>query len=91
MEQKVLRVSTFVVVSALLLRLLSGFLPVLSSEAVSVMLFLQTGRLVRPGNILFTPGATEPPVPTDPPNEPTQSENQNPQEDLPVFPPKMRH
>ena len=85
MEQKVLRVSTFVVVSALLLRLLSGFLPVLSSEAVSVMLFLQTGRLVRPGNILFTPGATEPPVPTDPPNDPTQSENQNPQEDLPVF------
>lgn len=81
MEQKVLRVSTWVIVSALLLRLLSGFLPVLSSEAVSVMLFLQTGRLVRPGNIIFTPDPTEQTDPTSP--DPTQPEQ--PEPELPVF------
>lgn len=80
MERKVLRVSTLVVVSALLLRLLNGFLPVLSSEAVSVMLFLQTGRLVRPGNIIFTSDPTEPPDPTVPATQPTQ-----PEQELPVF------
>ena len=85
MEQKVLRVSTLVVVSALLLRLLSGFLPILPSQAVSVMLFLQTGRLVRPGNIIFTPGATEPLEHTTPSADPTQPEQQNPVQDLPVF------
>lgn len=85
MEQKVLRVSTWVVVSALLLRLLSGFLPILPSQAVSVMLFLQTGRLVRPGNIIFTPSATEPSEPTPPPTDSTQPEQQNPEQELPVF------
>lgn len=81
MEQKVLRVSTWVVLGALALRLLSGFLPVLSSEAVSIMLFLQTGRLVRPGNIIFTPDPTVQTDPTSP--DPTQSEQ--PENDLPVF------
>ena len=83
MEQKVLRVSTWVIVSALLLRLLSGFLPILSSEAVSVILFLQTGRLVRPGNIIFTPDPTEQTDSTSP--DPTQPEQQNPEQALPVF------
>lgn len=85
MEQKVLRVSTWVIVSALLLRLLNGFLPVLSSEAVSVMLFLQTGRLVRPGNILFTPDTTDPSTPATSPTDSTQPEQPDPESDLPVF------
>ncbi len=83
MEQKVLRVSTWVLVSALLLRLLSIFLPSLSSEAVSVMLFLQTGRLVRPGNIIFTPDPTAQTEPLSP--DPTQPEQQKPENELPVF------
>ena len=83
MEQKVLRVSTWVIVCALLLRLLSGVLPIPSSEAVSVMLFLQTGRLVKPENIIFTPDPTEQTDPTSP--DPTRSEQQNPEQALPVF------
>lgn len=83
MEQKVLRVSTAVVVSALLLRLLGGFLPALSSEAASVMLFLQTGRIVRPINITFSPGTTEP---STQPVDPTQPEQVvTPEPELPVF------
>ncbi len=82
MERKVLRVSTFVIVSALLLRLLSGLLPILPSQAVSVMLFLQTGRLVRPGNILFTPDTTQPTDTTHPTTDVTQPETQ---QQLPVF------
>ena len=83
MEQKVLRVSTLVIVGALVLRLLSaGSLGqalhfTLSPEAASWMIFFQTGRLVRPGNIAFTdnPPATLPttPAPTTPlPTEPPQ-------------------
>ena len=82
MERKVLRVSTFVIVSALLLRLLSGLLPILPSHAVSVMLFLQTGRLVRPGNILFTADTNQPTDTTHPPTDTTQPEIQ---QQLPVF------
>ena len=87
MEQKVLRVSTLVVVGALFLRLLSGFLPAsffsaaLSSHATSWMIFLQTGRLVRPADIAFSPRPTEPIAPTEEtmpsPTEPTPA--------LPVF------
>lgn len=83
MEQKVLRVSTMVIVSALLLRLVSALLPIVPSEAVSVMLFLQTGRLVRPGNIIFTPDPTESTEPTA--TEPTQPEQEQPERELPVF------
>lgn len=85
MERKVLRISTLVVASALLLRLLGVFLPILSSEAVSVMLFLQTGRLVRPGNIIFTPDSTEPSDSTLSPTDFTQPEQSKPEIDLPVF------
>ncbi len=83
MEQKVLRVSTWVVVGALVLRLLNGFLPILSSEAISIMLFLQTGRLARPGNIIFTPDPTES---ISPPLDSTLPEQSpKPESDLPVF------
>jgi len=83
MEQKVLRVGTAVVAGALVLRLLGGFLPGLGTHAAAVMLFLQTGRIVRPINISFSPGATEPAqdLPTDPP--PVQ--DQIPQPEIPVF------
>ena len=82
MEQKVLRAGTLVIVGALVLRLLSaGNLGqalnfTLSPEAASWMIFFQTGRLVRPGNIEFTdsPQETIPettlettPAPTEPP------------------------
>ena len=72
MEQKVLRVSTLVVVGALILRLLSSssfssvLETVLSPETASWMVFLQTGRLIRPTNISFTPEVTEPPAETKP-------------------------
>ena len=79
MEQKALRVSTLVIVCALTLRLLStGVINfTLSPKAVSWMIFLQTGRLVRPGNIIFSPPATNPapditPEPTEPPPKPTE-------------------
>ena len=86
MEQKVLRVGTWVVAGALVLRLLNGFLPVLSSNAFSVMLFLQTGRLVRPGNVIFTPEQTEPSDTTPPSTEATQPEQSpEPEKILPVF------
>ena len=71
MEQKVLRVSTLVVVGALFLRLLSGYLPAsflsaaLSSKTASWMIFLQTGRLVRPADIGFSPRPTESVTPTE--------------------------
>lgn len=79
MEQKVLRAGTAVVVGALLLRLLSGFLPGLSPRVAAIMLFLQTGRIVRP--ITFSPGTTEPSqaLPTEPPQAPI------PEPELPVF------
>ena len=79
MEQKVLRVSTAVIVGALLLRLLSAAAPdfTVSAEMVSLMLFFQTGRLVRPADIAFTTEPTQPPTPpteeTRPPAiQPTQ-------------------
>ena len=70
MEQKVLRISTLVIAGALLLRLLSAAAPEISvsAEMVSLMLFFQTGRLMRPAHISFTP------EPTDPPPESTPKE-----------------
>lgn len=76
MEQKVLRVSTLVIVGALVLRLLSagGTNIALTPEAASWMIFFQTGRLVKPGNIAFSPPPTDP-SPTDPPPiQPTEPE-----------------
>lgn len=87
MEQKVLRVSTLVIVGALLLRLCSAgplnklLRAALSPEVAGYMIFLQTGRLVRPANISFTPGPSEP-EPTAPTPEPD-----TPQKNLPVFSP----
>ena len=89
MEQKVLRVGSLVVVGAIVLRLLIGFLPILSSpHTAMVLLFLQTGRVARPTNISFVPDTTTateamttpPPTPTDPPVTPPQ-----PEPELPVF------
>ena len=68
MEQKVLRISTIVLVCSLLLRLMSTgvfadlFRFRLSSNAAAWMIFLQTGRLVRPENIIFQPEESEPPA-----------------------------
>lgn len=68
MEQKVLRVSTVALVCALLLRLMSTgvfanlFSITLSSDTAAWMIFLQTGRLVRPENIVFRPDSQEPPA-----------------------------
>ncbi len=73
MEQKVLRISTIVLVCSLLLRLMSTgvfadlFHLTLSSNTAAWMLFLQTGRLVRPENLIFQPDDPEPPA-TDPPD-----------------------
>lgn len=81
MEQKVLRVSTVVLICSLLLRLMSTgvftklFSFRLSSNTAAWMLFLQTGRLVRPTDIVFHPDTQEPaPTPTEPaaPTEPAE-------------------
>lgn len=89
MEQKVLRVSTAVIVGALILRLLSagGWHISLSPQAASWMLFFQTGRLVRPGNLAFTdtpqPTAPSPTTQTAPAPTPTEP----PQISVPTFSP----
>lgn len=90
MEQKVLRVSTVVLIGSLLLRLMStgvvgDLLKItLSPETAAWMIFLQTGRLVRPGNIAFSPGPTEPEQ-TVPVTEPTVAPTQPPEQTVPVF------
>jgi len=85
MEQKVLRVSTAVIVGALLLRLLSAAAPdfTVSAEMVSLMLFFQTGRLVRPADIAFTTEPTQPP--TQPTEEPPPPAIQPTQPAVPTF------
>lgn len=87
MEQKVLRVSTLVIVGALLLRLCSAgpvgklLRTALSQEVATYMIFLQTGRLVRPVDISFTPAPSEQES-TTPAPEPAP-----PEKTLPVFSP----
>ncbi len=83
MEQKVLRTGTWVVVCAIVLRLICGtadsVVPNLSPKIVSFMIFMQTGRVVRPNNISFSPQPTQPPEESQPaPPPPTEPE-------LPVF------
>ena len=91
MEQKVLRVSTIVLVCSLLLRLMStGVFAdlvnfTLSSNAAAWMLFLQTGRLVRPADIVFRPD-TEESVPT--PTAPTDT-TKPPEETVLTFSPTL--
>ena len=84
MEQKVLRTGALVVACAIILRLLSGvadsFTLKLSPKIASVIIFMQTGRVVRPGNISFSPPATEPTEQTQPPTAPQPTEP-----DKPVF------
>ena len=73
MERKVLRTGAAVIVCAIVLRLLSGVVGAsslsLPPQIASVMLFLQTGRLVRPSDITFTPAPTE----EAPPDESTET------------------
>ena len=83
MEQKVLRTGTLVVVCALILRLVSGmvgeFNLSLSPKIASFLIFMQTGRVVRPNHISFSPEPT-------PPTEDTQPTPPAPTEPLrPVF------
>ena len=77
MEQKVLRVGTAAVVFALILRLLSAvnivnaLQAVVTPEVAAWMILLQTGRVVRPSDLVFTPKPTEPTEGTEPnPTEP---------------------
>lgn len=90
MEQKVLRVSTVVLVGALVLRLIStgvfGSLLnlTLSPQVSSWIVFLQTGRLMRPVNISFSPESTEDTKPD--PTDPTQPEATLPTEPAPILP-----
>ena len=90
MEQKVLRVSTVVLVGALVLRLIStgvfGSLLnlTLSPQVSSWIVFLQTGRLMRPVNISFSPESTEDTKPG--PTDSTQPEATFPTEPAPILP-----
>ena len=93
MEQKVLRVSTLVIICSLALRLLSGGILgdglnlSLSPETAAVMLFLQTGRWVRPSHISFSPQPPTEPVATDAPTEPSQPPAM-PEISIPTFSPE---
>jgi stage II sporulation protein P len=86
MEQRVLRTGALVVACAIVLRLASGLIGsmplTLSPKIVSFMIFMQTGRVVRPTNISFSPQPTQP-------TEETQSTAPSPTEpELPVFLPE---
>ena len=67
MEQKVIRTGAFVLVCALLLRLFSinldSSVSSLSPKIASLIVLLQTGRLVRSSQTVFTPAPTEPSLP----------------------------
>ena len=93
MEQKVLRVSAIVIGCALALRLIGTVNlkavqdSVLTPEVASWVMFLQTGRLMRPVNIAFSPQPTQPTPETEPTlPEPTQP-SQPPQEAVLTFSP----
>ena len=88
MEQKVMRAGTFVIACALILRVFSAGIfenalnLTLSPEVASWMVFFQTGRLIRPASIAFTPQPTQPdPTVTTEPSEP-------PEVTVPVFSPE---
>ena len=90
LEQKVLRVGAAVVVCALGLRLLSGGLPekilsfLTSPEAAAFVLYLETGRAVRPeAAVPETSRPSETAAPTLPPEETSLPEATRPV--LPVF------
>ena len=85
MEQKVLRTGTMVIVCALVLRLLSGM--TLSPKLASMMIFLQTGRIVRPSGIVLTPKEDEETTHISRPTENTDSATSVPSPVLPVFSP----
>lgn len=84
MEQKILRTGMMVVACAIILRLFSAaadsFTMKLSPKIASFIIFTQTGRVVRPGHISFSPPPTEPSEETQPPTLPSPTEP-----DLPVF------
>ena len=75
MEQKVLRAGALALACAFLLRLFSinWDSSSLSPKIASIIMLLQTGRLVRPSQIVFSPAPTEP-VSTDDttPTNPTE-------------------
>lgn len=86
MEQKVLRVSALVIAGALILRLFGGIFPLtLSPEAASWVIFLQTGRVIRPATVTFTP---DPTLPEETVAEPTVTPNTPETPVLPVFSPE---
>ena len=86
MEQRVLRTGALVVSCAVLLRLASGLIgsmPVtLTPKIASFIIFMQTGRVVRPTNISFSPQQTQSTEQTQPPPPPPT------EPELPVFSPE---
>ncbi len=87
MEQKVLRTGALALICALLLRLfcvsLGSSTSTLPPQIASLILLLQTGRLVRPSQIIFSPSPTEPSLPTD-----TTPTNPAPEILIPTFSPQ---
>lgn len=75
-ERRTLRVGAAVIICAIVLRLISGgavetvISALTSPQAASVLLFLETGRIVRPA---------EPQPPTQPTTEPAQTETVSPE------------
>lgn len=87
LQRRTYRFCSAVMVCAILFRLLSGGLlgrlvNVLSSpEVISFLLYLETGRVIKPGPTPEQPAATTPTAPTEPSEQPTLPP------DLPVFAP----
>ena len=86
MEQRVLRTGALVVACAIILRLASGLIGsmplTLTPKIASFVIFMQTGRVVRPTNISFSPQPTQPTEETQPPPPPPT------EPELPVFSPE---
>ncbi len=88
MEQKILRAGTLVIVCAVLLRILGGIgmksALKMPPEAASFMIFLQTGRVVKPSHIEFNPQPEETTPETTP--ETTDAPTEPPEPTLPSIP-----
>ena len=89
LEQRTLRICTMILICAVVMRLLSGGLldtlaQALSSPRItSILLYLETGRVIRP-----LPQQSDVPEQTDPTQPTTPSQTLPPEAVLPVFSPE---
>lgn len=89
LEQRTLRICTMILICAVVMRLLSGGLldtlaqALASPRVASILLYLETGRVIRP-----LPQQSDVPEQTDPTQSTTPSQTLPPEAVLPVFSPE---